>query len=530
MPIRGSGLGTLLPGEIATYRAYFIITDAAALSGAISNIATATASSPGQTNNVSDTSDDGDDTDGNTTNDPTVVEITANPLLEVTKIATVTDNGDGINGASDIIRYTITVENKGNVVLSGMTLNDRLVDGNGSLLSFTNSPTFNSSTAGSAQGTLTVGEIATYTATYTISQDAANTGLISNIVSATASSPGQTNNVSDTSDDGDDSDGNTIDDPTIVTTVSAGRIEVTKVASVTDTNSNSKNDTSDIIVYTITVANTGSVTLSGITLNDTLTDGSGGGLNLTSGPTFTSNTGGSAQNVLVAGESATYTASYTITQAAANTGSVNNTLQVTASTPGNTNDVTDVSDDGDDTDGNTTNDPTIVLTSSDSSIETTKTSVVVDTNSNSKTDQGDVIVYLITIRNTGNITLSSVTVTDTLTDGNGGSLSLDSGPTFVSNSSGSAQGTLVSGEIATFTATYTISAAAEKTPRINNTATGIASTPGNSGDVTDVSDNGNDGDGNTTNDATVVEITPNPSMEVTKEGTVTDNGDGTLGV
>ena len=58
-----------------------------------------------------------------------------------------------------------------------MTLNDRLVDGNGSVLSFTNSPTFNSSSAGSAQGTLTVGEIATYTATYTISQNAANTGL-----------------------------------------------------------------------------------------------------------------------------------------------------------------------------------------------------------------------------------------------------------------------------------------------------------------------------------------------------------------
>ena len=86
--------------------------------------------------------------------------------------------------------------------------------------------------------------------------------------------------------------------------------------------------------------------------------------------------------------------------------------------------------------------------------------MVVDTNSNSKTDQGDVIVYLI-IRNTGNITLSNVTVTDTLTDGNGGH-SLDSGPTFTSNSAGSAQGTLISEEC-TFTATYTISAAAENT-------------------------------------------------------------------
>ena len=258
---QGSNAGTLLAGETATYRAYYIITDAAASTGLISNIATATASSPGQTNNVSDTSDDGDDTDGNTTNDPTVVEITPNPVLEVTKTATVTDNGDGVNGASDVIKYTITVENKGNVVLSGMALNDKLVDGNGSILSFTNSPTFNSSSAGSAQGTLTIGEIATYTATYTISQNAANTGLISNIVSATASSPGQTNNVTDTSDDGDDSDGNTVDDPTIVTTESAGRVEVTKVATVTDSNSNSKNDTSDIIVYTITAVSYTHLTL-----------------------------------------------------------------------------------------------------------------------------------------------------------------------------------------------------------------------------------------------------------------------------
>jgi hypothetical protein len=76
---------------------------------------------------------------------------------------------------------------------------------------------------------------------------------------------------------------------------------------------------------------------------------------------------------------------------------------------GNTNDVTDVSDDGDDSDGNTTNDPTVVLTSSDSSIEVTKTAVVNDTNSNGKTDQGDVIVYNIAVHNTGNITLSSIT-------------------------------------------------------------------------------------------------------------------------
>ena len=49
-----------------------------------------TASSPGKTNDVTDTSDDGDDTDGNTTDDATVVEIvSASDGLEVTKTASV---------------------------------------------------------------------------------------------------------------------------------------------------------------------------------------------------------------------------------------------------------------------------------------------------------------------------------------------------------------------------------------------------------------------------------------------------------
>ena len=526
---QGSAQGILIAGETATYQAYYIVPSSYS-STQISNIATATASSPGNSNDVFDQSDDGDDSDGNTEDDPTIVDIVPNTSMEITKTAIVIDNGDGVNGASDKVVYTITVNNTGDTSLTGVTISDTLTDANGTALSLDAGPTFTSSTLGSSQGSLASGEIATYTATYTIIQNVANTGSISNIVTGTASSPGQSNNVTDTSDDGDDSDGNTVDDPTIVNTQSSGGVEVTKTASVVDINGNGNNDQGDVIVYTITVANTGSVTLSGLSLTDTLTDGSGGSLSLTSGPTFNSNSASSAEGSLAVGEISTYTATYTISQNAANTGSVNNSVSVTASTPGNSNDVTDVSDDGDDTDGNTTNDATVVLTSSDSSIEVTKTAVVNDTNSNGKTDQGDVIVYNITVRNTGNITLSSITISDTLTDGNGGPLSLDSGPTFVSNSGSSAQGTLISGEIATYTATYTISAAAENTPSVNNTAQAIASTPGNSNDVTDVSDNGNDGDGNTTNDPTVVNITASPQMEVTKEGTVSDDGDGILGV
>ena len=126
--------------------------------------------------------------------------------------------------------------NKGNVVLSGLTFVDTFTDGNNAAIAFTGSPTFVSASAGSSQGTLTINEIATYTASYTITQLVANTGSVKNSIVFTGSSPGQSNNVSDTSDDGDDNDGNTTDDVTIITTTSDSSMEVTKIAAVIDVN------------------------------------------------------------------------------------------------------------------------------------------------------------------------------------------------------------------------------------------------------------------------------------------------------
>ena len=57
--------------------------------------------------------------------------------------------------------------------------------------------------------------VSTYTATYQVNQQAVDSGQINNTVLVTASSPGQTNNVTDRSDDGDDSDGNTTNDSTV---------------------------------------------------------------------------------------------------------------------------------------------------------------------------------------------------------------------------------------------------------------------------------------------------------------------------
>ena len=97
-----------------------------------------------------------------------------------------------------------------------------------------------------------------------------------------------------------------------------------------------------------------------------------------------------------------------------------------------------------------------MIISPNPSIEATKTATVSDVNSNGVNDPGDIITYTIVVVNTGNVTLTGISLTDTMTDNNDNALSLDSGPTFVSSSGSSAAGTLASAESATYTAVYTI--------------------------------------------------------------------------
>ena len=54
-----------------------------------------------------------------------ITSITSSPSIEVTKTATITDNGDGVTGIGDIINYTIKAQNKGNVI-TGLTITDVL--------------------------------------------------------------------------------------------------------------------------------------------------------------------------------------------------------------------------------------------------------------------------------------------------------------------------------------------------------------------------------------------------------------------
>ncbi|WP_420912075.1 DUF7507 domain-containing protein, partial [Psychroserpens jangbogonensis] len=73
------------------------------------------------------------------------------PSIIAEKSASVTDNGDGVLGAGDVINYTITVENTGNVTLTNVGLVDTLTNLDGTVLTVTG-PTFDSSDQGSLEG------------------------------------------------------------------------------------------------------------------------------------------------------------------------------------------------------------------------------------------------------------------------------------------------------------------------------------------------------------------------------------------
>ena len=154
--------------------------------------------------------------------------------ISVLKTASVIDNGDGLTDAGDLIQYTITVENTGNVDLSELTITDTLTDGAGQELTLTNGPFFSGADLGSGLGTLKVGETASYIAYYTISSAAASTGSIHNSAEAKAKSPGSINfDVIENSDDGDTTDDNTTTDTYISPNPS---IEVIKSYTVSDDN------------------------------------------------------------------------------------------------------------------------------------------------------------------------------------------------------------------------------------------------------------------------------------------------------
>ncbi len=535
------------------------------------------------------------DADGNTdtdpTNDPTVLFLPMPEVSVVKSMASVDDtNGNGFTDAGDTINYAFAVTNSGNTDLIDVAVTDALP---GIVLD------------GTPVATLDQGETDTsVTATYVLTAADIAAGGLENTAETTATAvdsdgdplgdptnPGNPLTVTDTSDAGTspsgdpvpnpettetpDQDGNTdgdpTNDPTVFTVNPAPALQLIKsVSAINDLDGDGLPGAGDQVVYSFTVTNVGNVDLADVTLTDPLGPVSGGPIDLDIGDS----------------DSATFTLTHTITARNITDGAVENTATATGtavdaggnpfnnpitggdlttsdtsdagtepeiSATGLPEDVTDpetteTADVNGNTDGDSTNDPTVLILPMPELTVVKSTSNIFDTNGDGLFGgEDDEVTYQFTVRNTGNVDIEGITLTDNLAAVSGGPIDLAAG----------------AGDSVTFTASYTVTAAditrgfLENSAEVSGDAVNSAGDPlldlnGNPISVTDTSDTGTDPDQNTisnpgttetpdgsgatdgdpTNDPTVTSVpaNPRPQIEVIKSvASVTDNGDGQLG-
>ncbi len=380
------------PTETWTFEAPYTITQDDINAGGFSNIVDVQGLSPSGAT-VTDRADNGDDSDGNTTDDPTMVPITTDPVLNVTKTITTTGAMPG-----DEVIFEIQAANTGNVDIFNATPTDTLTRSDGTdLTADITGPTRTVNPTDAGDTTLSPGEYWSWEVAYTLTQDDIDAGGISNVASVTGEDIGG-ESVTDIADNGDDGDGNITDDPTVLLIPATPAIEAVKT--VTELGEAA----GDLAEFTVVVTNTGNVTLSDLTLADTMTNLAGDPIDPAD---FTVSDPGVAS--LGVGAEAIYTIRYTLTQADVDAGGLSNTATATGTTPGGL-DLSDISDDGDDTDGNTFDDPTLALIAANGSLVAAK-SAELPTRIGPDLFE---VTFTMTISNTGNVTLTDLAAEDGL--------------------------------------------------------------------------------------------------------------------
>ncbi len=471
-------ISTLAPGAVDDFTCSFMLTVTQDMidAGELVNTVNVAATDPFG-NSVTGT-------DTLTTPGPTRV-----PGIEATKVAISTSDALG-----DPVVYQLQLVNTGNVSLTVTGVTDTMtrLDGFPSAL---DAPFALVSGDTDGDNLLDVTETWIYQAQHTITQSDINSGGLQNTVSVTATGAGG-GTTSDVSDDGDDGDGNTADDPTIFEITSAPEITTVKTVET------SGSAAGDVVTFLIVATNTGNVDITNVTITDELRRADNA--LITPAPTPVNLSGTTDLN---AGAAIQWRVSYTLTQDDVDAGGLNNSATVTGEDPSG-DPVTDVSSDDDPFDGNPDDDVTELVISPTPGLD------VVKTFTTSGSVAGDVVEFTIAARNTGNVSLDNITVSDTLERIDGTPLSVDA-VTFQNGSLGSVEGDILVTETATYLVTYTLVQEDIDAGGIRNSATVTGTSP-LGGVVSDVSDDGDDGDGNTTDDPTLGPITAAPANTLMK--------------
>ncbi|WP_282048970.1 gliding motility-associated C-terminal domain-containing protein [Maribacter aquivivus] len=115
---------------------------------------------------------------------------------------------------------------------------------------------------------------------------------------------------------------------------------------------------------------------------------------------------------------------------------------------------------------------------------------------------GDSVDYTIEVENTGNVKVINVALTDTFKDASGNTITLSNAPSFSSATMSSSEGTLLAGEVATYSASHILTANEIAEGGVINQVSVFADSPYGPGDTDDLSDDGDDTDGNLLDDTT----------------------------
>ncbi|WP_300978989.1 gliding motility-associated C-terminal domain-containing protein, partial [Flavobacterium sp.] len=192
--------------------------------------------------------------------------------------------------------------------------------------------------------------------------------------------------------------GNCSTEDTIILHNNNCSIDITKDGVYVDSNNDGKTNVGDIVFYNFVIKNTGNVTLTNVTVTDNNAMINGGPI---------------ASLAVGASDSTTFSGTHVITQEDINKGYVYNLALATAKDP-NDKPVTDTSSDPTPCATCPKNpecaDCTITELNQNPSIEVVKTAI---TTSFAKV--GDIINYVITVKNNGNVTLNQVMIKDPLT-------------------------------------------------------------------------------------------------------------------
>jgi uncharacterized repeat protein (TIGR01451 family) len=385
---------TLAPGASSNCTATYVVTQDDIDAGSIHDSATARALAP-------------DGTAINSAPSEATVVSTGTPSLSIMKSPT----PSVVDSVGDTITYTFEVTNTGGSTLHSLAVADTPVAPAGPLAT---GPTCAATTLAPGAGT-------TCTGTYLVTQADLDHGSIRDSATASALTALGSQVTSDPSD-------------ATVAVAGVPNLTMAKAASPASVSA-----VGDVITYTFTVTNIGTVSMHSLSIDDVQDPPAG---SLSSGPACLGTS-------LAPGDSTTCFATYSVTQTDLDHGSVSDRATATALTPA---DVSYTSPPASTDVGVTEqNGLTITKSASPSTVSTV----------------GETVTYTFVVTNTGNVTVHSVTVADVPT---GLGRTLHSLPSCLTT-------TLAPGDATTCTATYLVTQADLDTGTITDSASAAAISP-----------------------------------------------------